>query len=128
MHTVLTFYIVTDQKIKTMIPKDGMNQEWDSINQQIKDAEKQFESHLKVVKKELKCSTVVYRDMGKDLYQMEVPKNIKVPQNWLQTSMTSVRTELYASQTAYTQPFISYRKSIVIGTMLSRTWSLNTKS
>ncbi|GAN01573.1 DNA mismatch repair protein Msh6 [Mucor ambiguus] len=83
------------QKIRTMIPKIGMNDEWDSINQQIKDAEKQFESHLLVVKKELKCSSVVYKDMNKDIYQMEVPKNVKVPQSWLQISTTSKVTRYY---------------------------------
>ncbi|KAK4509250.1 Histone deacetylase hda1 [Mucor velutinosus] len=83
------------QKIRTMIPKNGMNKEWNSINQQIKDAEKQFESHLQVVKKELKCSSIVYRDMNKDIYQMEVPKNVKVPQSWLQISTTSKVTRYW---------------------------------
>ncbi|KAL9544155.1 hypothetical protein MBANPS3_007766 [Mucor bainieri] len=77
------------QKIRTMIPKTGMNDEWDSINQQIKDAEQQFESHLQKVKKELKCASIVYKDMNKDIYQMEVPKSIKVPQSWIQLSMTA---------------------------------------
>ncbi|KAG1088840.1 hypothetical protein G6F42_020152 [Rhizopus arrhizus] len=83
------------QKTKTMIPKNGTNQEWDSINQGIKDLEAQFVSHLQVVKKELKCSTVVYRDMGKDIYQMEVPKGIKVPQSWIQISTTSKVTRYW---------------------------------
>ncbi|KAI8643162.1 muts domain V-domain-containing protein [Parasitella parasitica] len=77
------------QKIKTMIPKDGMNQEWDGINEQIKDVEAQFLSHLQTVKRELKCSTVVYRDLGKDLYQLEVPKAVKVPRDWITLSNTS---------------------------------------
>jgi len=94
VHIILTLFDATDQKIRTMIPKNGMNKEWNSINQQIKDAEKQFESHLQVVKKELKCSSIVYRDMNKDIYQMEVPKNVKVPQSWLQISTTSVRIRL----------------------------------
>lgn len=80
-----------------MIPKNGTNQEWDSINQDIKDLEAQFASHLQVVKKELKCSTVVYRDIGKDIYQMEVPKGIKVPQSWIQISTTSVSIGMYVS-------------------------------
>ncbi|KAL7314276.1 DNA mismatch repair protein msh6 [Mucor circinelloides] len=83
------------QKTKTMIPKNGTNQEWDSINQDIKDLEAQFASHLQVVKKELKCSTVVYRDIGKDIYQMEVPKGIKVPQSWIQISTTSKVTRYW---------------------------------
>lgn len=74
-----------------MIPKDGINQEWDDLNQQIRNVEAQFTSHLQKVKRELKCSTVVYRDLGKDLYQLEVPKGLKVPHDWLKLSNTSVR-------------------------------------
>ncbi|OAD06817.1 hypothetical protein MUCCIDRAFT_33695 [Mucor lusitanicus CBS 277.49] len=84
-----------DVDCKTMIPKTGMNDEWDGINQQIKDAEKQFESHLQVVKRELKCSSVVYKDMNKDIYQMEVPKSVKVPQSWIQMSTTAKVTRYW---------------------------------
>lgn len=37
-----------------MIPITGANEEWDSLNQQIEDVERQFDEHLKVVQKQLK--------------------------------------------------------------------------
>lgn len=100
-----------------MIPKDGMNQEWDNINQQIKDVVSQFASHLQKVKKELKCSTVVYRDLGKDLYQIEVPKGVNVPRDWIQLSNTSVRMLLVDMYTYYSLKFY-YRRLLVIGIAL----------
>lgn len=104
-----------------MIPKTGMNDEWDGINQQIKDAEKQFESHLQVVKRELKCSSVVYKDMNKDIYQMEVPKSVKVPQSWIQMSTTAVRIKGCTPHLALRlNPSMSCRKLLVTGTTRSR--------
>lgn len=100
-----------------MIPKDGINQEWDNINQQIKDVESQFASHLQKVKKELKCSTVVYRDLGKDLYQIEVPKGVNVPRDWIQLSNTSVRI-LLADLYTTIHSFSHYRKLLVTGIAL----------
>jgi DNA mismatch repair protein MSH6 len=116
-----------------MIPKDGMNQEWDNINQQIKDVVSQFASHLQKVKKELKCSTVVYRDLGKDLYQIEVPKGVNVPRDWIQLSNTSVRMLLvdmytYYSLKFYLQKVTRYWDSTVKGLVIEYKELLETKN
>jgi hypothetical protein len=37
-----------------MIPKEGTNQEWDDLNQQLLDKEKEFQSHLTDVKRQIK--------------------------------------------------------------------------
>lgn len=84
----LCFFFL-DQKSKAIIPNNGTNEEWDSINQQIKNIEKEFDEELYSVKKQLKSSTVVYRNLGKDIYQLEIPKTVKVPNDWLQISSTS---------------------------------------
>lgn len=54
MVTWLLILIDTDQKMRTIIPKEGVNEKWDQLNQQIVDAEKGFEKHLAHLKKELK--------------------------------------------------------------------------
>lgn len=42
------------------------------------------------------CSNarVTYKDIGKDIYQIEVPKAVKVPSDWIKMSNTAVN--LYA--------------------------------
>lgn len=48
-------YLVSiDQKLKTIIPNNGTNEEWDDIIQKIQDLENEFNQHLKDVKKQLK--------------------------------------------------------------------------
>lgn len=37
-----------------------------------------------------RCAQICYKDMGKEIYQMEVPKGVKVPNDWIQLSSTSV--------------------------------------
>ncbi|KAI7900009.1 muts domain V-domain-containing protein [Cokeromyces recurvatus] len=94
LDSILKSFIIAEVDIdygksRTIIPNSGMNNEWDTINQQIKDMEEEFNRHLFKVKKQLKCSTITYKDLGKDIYQLEVPKNISVPRDWDQLSTTS---------------------------------------
>ncbi|KAG1219503.1 hypothetical protein G6F68_021403 [Rhizopus microsporus] len=73
-----------------MIPKSGKNEEWDGIMNQIDAVQNQFHSHLNSLKKQLKCPSLLYKDLGKDIYQIEVPKGVSVPRDWIQMSTTSV--------------------------------------
>ncbi|EIE86449.1 hypothetical protein RO3G_11160 [Rhizopus delemar RA 99-880] len=77
------------QKVKAMIPKSGKNEAWDDIMNQIDAVQNQFQSHLNSLKKQLKCPSILYRDLGKDIYQIEVPKGVSVPRDWIQMSTTS---------------------------------------
>ncbi|KAI9301123.1 muts domain V-domain-containing protein [Cunninghamella echinulata] len=77
------------QSMSVIIPKDGVNEDWDSINNEIKEMEKNFNDHLTKMKRELKCARIDYKHMGKEIYQIEVPKDIKVPNNWTTMSSTS---------------------------------------
>jgi hypothetical protein len=49
----MTYFINIDQKAKAMIPNSGTNEEWDALNQEIIDVQKQFQNHLTAVKKKL---------------------------------------------------------------------------
>lgn len=46
--------MLLDQKMKTIIPKSGCNEEWDGINEQIENIKQKFDEHLQQVKKTLK--------------------------------------------------------------------------
>ncbi|KAI8377990.1 muts domain V-domain-containing protein [Radiomyces spectabilis] len=77
------------QKMISIIPKKGVNKEWDALNKQIKDLEVEFDRYLLQLKKDLRCAKLVFKDLGKEIYQVEVPKGVKVPQDWIQLSATS---------------------------------------
>ncbi|KAI9278907.1 muts domain V-domain-containing protein [Phascolomyces articulosus] len=83
------------QKMKVIIPKSGVNQEYDDLHEQIRQAEKRFDSHLLQKKKELKCSELKYHNSGKEIYQIEVPKKVKVPKEWSQMSTILKATRYY---------------------------------
>ncbi|KAI8098718.1 muts domain V-domain-containing protein [Halteromyces radiatus] len=77
------------QKMTAIIPKQGVNKDWDDINDDLKGLEKAFATHLAQMKLELKSSRLEYKDLGKEIYQIEVPKNITVPKDWIRMSSTS---------------------------------------
>lgn len=66
-----------------------------------------------------RCSRVVYKDLGKEIYQLEVPKGVRVPNEWMQLSKTAVSSclnhhmlsSVYLSRALYNE----FRTSIVIG-------------
>ncbi|KAI7863174.1 muts domain V-domain-containing protein [Spinellus fusiger] len=77
------------QKSMVMVPNQGFDAEWDTIQENIQGLVGEFDRYLTTMKKELKCAKLVYKDMGKDLYQIEVPKEVKVPREWIQMSSTA---------------------------------------
>ncbi|SAM02406.1 hypothetical protein [Absidia glauca] len=86
-------FIVTEleidyRKVTVIIPKEGVNNEWDDLNDQITSMKTAFNKHLAQMKLELKCAKLVYKDMGKEIYQIEVPKAVEVPNSWIKRSDT----------------------------------------
>ncbi|KAF7722208.1 DNA mismatch repair protein msh6 [Apophysomyces ossiformis] len=94
LHFFTDAFVITDveidyQKVKSVVPKHGVNQKWDELLAKIKGMENDFNNHLQQLKKEIRCARIAYKDLGKEIYQIEVPKDVKVPQNWIQLSNTS---------------------------------------
>ncbi|KAL1923036.1 uncharacterized protein VTP21DRAFT_9412 [Calcarisporiella thermophila] len=71
-----------------IIPRPGVEEDWDQICEEIKDLKRQLDKHLNEVKKKLGTSKVVYKDLGKEIYQLEIPSNIKVPSDFIKLSQT----------------------------------------
>ncbi|KAG2172300.1 hypothetical protein INT43_004842 [Umbelopsis isabellina] len=76
------------QKITTIIPQPGIEEDWDEIQQQLSDYQKQFQEHLADMKRQHKCSKLVYKDLGKEIFQIEAPKDFKAPKEWTRLSAT----------------------------------------
>ncbi|CAH0023915.1 unnamed protein product [Clonostachys rhizophaga] len=73
---------------KLLIPERGIEEDFDESVDRLAEIKTQLEELLKEQKATLKCRTIKYTDIGKEIYQMETPKSIKVPSNWRQMSAT----------------------------------------
>ncbi|GBC01838.1 hypothetical protein RclHR1_04350014 [Rhizophagus clarus] len=76
------------EKEGKLLPYPGIEQDYDAINQKLCSVEKQLDDYLKEMQKLLKSNKIVYKDIGKEIYQLEVPNNIKVPDDWKKLSRT----------------------------------------
>ncbi|EGE01700.1 DNA mismatch repair protein msh6 [Trichophyton equinum CBS 127.97] len=72
-----------------LVPEEGIEEEFDASKKNIEQLEEELEQVLQRTRKELKCSTIVFKDNGKEIYQLEVPIKIKnIPKSWDQMSAT----------------------------------------
>lgn len=73
---------------KILIPERGIESDFDDSLDRMDEIKEQLNDLLAEKKGELKCRTLKYTDVGKEIYQMETPKSVKVPNNWRQMSAT----------------------------------------
>ncbi|KAI9142928.1 muts domain V-domain-containing protein [Paraphysoderma sedebokerense] len=71
-----------------VIPKKGVEKDFDEILEVIESLELKFNEHLREVKKTLKVTNINYKDIGKDLRQLEVSSSVSVPSNFRKMSGT----------------------------------------
>ncbi|CAG8589017.1 12391_t:CDS:10, partial [Gigaspora rosea] len=71
-----------------LLPYPGVESDYDEIINRMAEVNKQLDGHLEDSKKLLKTSKIVYKDIGKELFQLEVPNTIKVPDHWQKLSRT----------------------------------------
>ncbi|KAG0676856.1 DNA mismatch repair protein msh6 [Pichia californica] len=74
-----------------IVPKKGVDEEFDESNSKIIALEEKLESILKDYKSEFKCNEICYKDSGKEIYLIEIPIKInnKIPRNWQQMASTA---------------------------------------
>lgn len=74
-----------------IVPKSGVDDEFDESNAKISEVEDKLSSLLKKYKSEYRCSEICYKDSGKEIYLIEVPIKLanKIPRNWQQMAATS---------------------------------------
>ncbi|KAK2608567.1 DNA mismatch repair protein msh6 [Conoideocrella luteorostrata] len=73
---------------KLLIPEHGIEPDFDDSLSRLDKIKGQLEDLLSEKKGELKCRGLKYTDVGKEIYQMETPKSVKVPSSWRQMSAT----------------------------------------
>jgi DNA mismatch repair protein MSH6 len=81
-----------------LVPEPGVEEDFDNSQQDIDDCKANLEQLLKQARKELGNNTVSFRDIGKEVYQLEVPKKVKVPKSWDQMSATAKVSRYYTPE------------------------------
>ena len=81
-----------------LIPEPGIEEDFDNSQEEIDTCKANLDVLLKKARKELGSNAVQYNDIGKEIYQLEVPKKVKVPNNWDQMSATAKVTRYYTPE------------------------------
>ncbi|KEZ41490.1 DNA mismatch repair protein MSH6 [Scedosporium apiospermum] len=83
---------------KTLVPEKGIEADFDESKDAITEIKSRLAAVLEEEKKALKCRTLKFTDVGKEIYQIEAPKSLKVPSGWRQMSATSSVKRYYFSE------------------------------
>ncbi|KAH8726781.1 muts domain V-domain-containing protein [Phaeosphaeriaceae sp. PMI808] len=81
-----------------LVPEPGVEEDFDNSQQEIDDCKANLEQLLKKARKDLGNNTIIYRDIGKEIYQFEIPKKVKVPNSWDQMSATAKVSRYYTPE------------------------------
>ncbi|KAI9715476.1 MAG: hypothetical protein M1812_005952 [Candelaria pacifica] len=71
-----------------LVPERGVEGDFDASQDRIEQILADLETLLKKVRRDLGSTSIVFRDNGKEIYQLEVPIKVKVPKTWDQMSAT----------------------------------------
>ncbi|KAL6588392.1 DNA mismatch repair protein Msh6, partial [Neocallimastix sp. 'constans'] len=84
-------------KENNITPIEGYDENYDETKQAIQEIELELQSYLRKVQKKLGSKEVVYKDLGKEIYQIQVPKRLvkSVPKDWIQMSKTQAVIRYY---------------------------------
>ncbi|KAI1098555.1 DNA mismatch repair protein Msh6 [Jackrogersella minutella] len=74
---------------KLLIPKRGIEEDFDKSHDRIVEIKNDLQVLLDEKKIELANKSLKFTDVGKEVYQIEAPKSVKVPEDWRQMSATS---------------------------------------
>ncbi|GAA5968892.1 hypothetical protein JCM11641_000769 [Rhodosporidiobolus odoratus] len=83
-----------------LLPVDGKDEDYERVRENVDEVDEALRAELKKAKKALKCDQLVFKDIGtKDIFQIEVPKGVKAPSNWVEMSKTQKVNRYYTPET-----------------------------
>jgi len=84
-------------KDNNITPVDGYDETYDETKQAIRDIEMELQDYLRKIQKKFGSKDIVYKDLGKEIYQIQVPKRLvkSVPKDWIQMSKTQAVNRYY---------------------------------
>ncbi|KAK6860821.1 hypothetical protein PG995_004457 [Apiospora arundinis] len=80
---------------KMLIPAEGIEEDFDANAATIAGLKKDLQRLLEKKRTELKSKALKFTDVGKEIYQIEAPKSVKVPKDWQQMSATASLKRYY---------------------------------
>jgi DNA mismatch repair protein MSH6 len=83
---------------KLLVPERGIEEIFDESQDRITEIKGELDELLKSKQRSFNSMKVVYRDIGKEVFQLEVPSSIKVPKDWKMMSSTKGVKRYYFSE------------------------------
>jgi DNA mismatch repair protein MSH6 len=81
--------ILTDAvNVDLLIPMKGVEEDFDESNANLDRLLNDLESYRKSYQQKFKSSKILYKDLGKEIFQIECPVGIHVPSDWRLLSST----------------------------------------
>jgi DNA mismatch repair protein MSH6 len=81
------------------VPESGVDDVYDESQRNIEACHKDLQNLLEDARQKLKTKSVVFRDIGKEVYQFEVPVKVSgIPKNWDQVSATQAVRRWYSPE------------------------------
>ncbi|CCF55675.1 hypothetical protein KAFR_0A02370 [Kazachstania africana CBS 2517] len=83
-----------------IIPHRGIEADFDKSLDDIKELENELDIILNEYRKKFKCSSINYKDSGKEIYTIEVPTMIvkSIPSNWIQMGANKSTKRYYSDE------------------------------
>lgn len=82
-----------------LVPERGVEEDFDASQDRIEVILAKLDKLLKKTQKDMGSTAIVYRDNGKEIYQLEVPVKIKgIPKDWSQMSATAKVKRYYSPE------------------------------
>ncbi|KAF2705002.1 DNA mismatch repair protein Msh6 [Pleomassaria siparia CBS 279.74] len=78
-----------------LVPAPGIEEDFDNSQEQLDACVADLEKLLKQARKDQGCNAINFKNIGKEIYQLEVPRKVKVPRHWDQMSATAGVTRYY---------------------------------
>lgn len=82
-----------------LVPEPGVEEDYDESRRRVAECEAYLDKLLNKVRNELNCSTIKFKDLGKEIYQLEIPVKVKaIPKHFDQTSATAQVKRYYTPE------------------------------
>ena len=81
-----------------LVPAPGIEENFDNSQEELDKCVADLDKLLKQARKDLGSTAISYKDIGKEIYQFEVSKKVKVPKTWDQMSATASVTRYYSPE------------------------------
>ncbi|KAF2641701.1 DNA mismatch repair protein Msh6 [Massarina eburnea CBS 473.64] len=81
-----------------LVPAPGTEEEFDESQQEVDACVAELDKLLKQTREDLGSTSIVFTDIGKEIYQLEVPKKVKVPKHYSQMSATTKVNRYYTTE------------------------------